>query len=305
MRREYNEHHVCHHLTTHGIRHVNTFIRPPPSHSQLKPAHSHLPDNPSDDFPTISQKYRLRSHETYIVQKSRLNSTTHANHHTTQHPISSHLITGKKYSDAAQLKTALDEELKTLDSHHSIKSFGSDFQPPAQFIIPLVKLYRYKRVTERSILPRKFRFNLRGNSMEPWLHDDPKHTKKYNANRTTQPMLIALQTTLNLTLEHLDITVTYLHEQYQHKNPVYASQIPTFHGKHKHPGPYTQLDGNIYGAPQGAYYCNRGIHQFLKSLGYRRSEHHNCFHTLKKKTGIIMVGTKSMAPLSSPHITLS
>lgn len=94
--------------------------------------------------------------------------------------------------------------------------------------------------------------------MKPGFHYDPKHTTTYTADCTTQRMLIALHAAVNLLLEHFDIKSACVHEQYQHKNPVYVRQMQTFDGKYNQCGPYGQLVGNIYGSRPAAYYCNHG-----------------------------------------------
>eukprot|EP00737_Agarophyton_chilense_P005094 gb/GEZJ01007131.1/.p1 GENE.gb/GEZJ01007131.1/~~gb/GEZJ01007131.1/.p1 ORF type:complete len:118 (+),score=12.02 gb/GEZJ01007131.1/:44-355(+) len=87
-------------------------------------------------------------------------------------------------------------------------------------------LYRYKRSAEGHIIQRKARCNLRGDLMKPGLHYDAKHTTTYTADRTTQRILIALHATHNMPMEHFDIKLAYLHENYQHTRPIYVKQMP-------------------------------------------------------------------------------
>ena len=206
-------------------------------------------------------------------------------------PPPTNLAQARQYPDAKQWETAHNTELNNLDAHHSIEWLPSEFQPPPKSVIPLMMIYRYKRSAEGNILQRKARCNLRGDLMKPGLHYNPEHTTTYTADRTTQRLLIAIHATTNYPLEHFDIKSAYLHEQYQHTNPIYVKQMPLFDGSHKHQGKYGRLIGNLYGSPPAAYYYNFGLQNYLSSIGYTRSEHDPCLYTKHTPTGNTLIST--------------
>lgn len=128
--------------------------------------------------------------------------------------------------------------------------------------------------------------------MKPGLHFDPKHTTTYTANRTTQRILIAFHTLMNLHLKHFDIYSAYLHERYAFHKPFYVKQKPTFDEIFIHDGKYGKRIGNLYASPPAAYYYSHSLKKYLTSLGFKTSENDTCLYTkATKNDGFIIFST--------------
>ena len=95
----------------------------------------------------------------------------------------------------------------------------------------------------------------------------------------------------NLPLEHFDIKSAYLHEQYQHKQPIYVKQMQKFDGSYKQAGEYGKLVGSLYGSPPAAYSYTHGLQKFLTWLGYQSSKHDPCLCTKHITHGSTLIST--------------
>ena len=104
--------------------------------------------------------------------------------------------------------------------------------------------------------------------MRPHEHYYPEKIATYVAERTTIRTLFAIATSMNMHIEHFDITGAYMHEKYQHANRVYVWQWQHFDGTYKHRSTHRELNGNLYGTTAAANICGTELHRHLKSHGY-------------------------------------
>ena len=98
-------------------------------------------------------------------------------------------------------------------------------------IIPTTMTYRYKR--DKKDTKYKARCSIRGDRMTPHIHYDPEKTATYMADRTTVRTMFAIAASMNMKIEHFDITGAYLHEEYKHTKKVFIWQPPRFNRQYK------------------------------------------------------------------------
>ena len=104
--------------------------------------------------------------------------------------------------------------------------------------------------------------------MTPHIHYDPEKTATYMADRTTVRTMFAIAASMNMKIEHFDITGAYLHEEYKHTKKVFIWQPPRFNGQYKHQATHGQLKGNVYGTPAAAHIYTTELHVHLKKHRY-------------------------------------
>ena len=106
--------------------------------------------------------------------------------------------------------------------------------------------------------------------MRPHEHYDPEKIATYMADRTTIRTLFAIAASMNMRIEHFDITGAHLHEKYKHANRVYVWQPQRFDGTYKHRSTHGELKGNLYGTPAAAHIYSTELHRHLKNHGYQQ-----------------------------------
>ena len=126
--------------------------------------------------------------------------------------------------------------------------------------------------------------------MRPHEHYDPEKIATFMANRTTIRTLFAIAASMNMRIEHFDITGAYLHEKYKHANRVYVWQPQRFDGTYKHRSTHGELKGNLYGTPAAANIYSTELHRHLKSHGYQQMRSDTSLFTKKKRGNTILVG---------------
>ena len=85
--------------------------------------------------------------------------------------------------------------------------------------------------------------------MHPHIHYDPGRTATYMEDRTTIRSLFEIAASMNMLIEHFDITGANLHENYKHSKKVFVWQPARFDGSYKHNARHGELKGNVYGTP--------------------------------------------------------
>ena len=126
--------------------------------------------------------------------------------------------------------------------------------------------------------------------MKPTVHYDPDKTTTYMADRTTIRALFAIAASMNMYVEHFDITGAYLHEQYQHHKKVFVWQPPRFDGTYKHKSTHGQLKGNLYGTPAAANIYSTHLHKHLKKHGYTQLRSDTSLFIKRDDKDIILIG---------------
>ena len=81
-------------------------------------------------------------------------------------------------------------------------------------VLPTTMTYRYKR--DKNATKYQARCSIRGDRMTLRIHYDPEKTATYMADRTTVRIIFAKAASMNMEIEHFDITGANLHEEYKH-----------------------------------------------------------------------------------------
>ena len=189
--------HVCvQHIVTRQYHKVRAI--------DLKPYHrQHDPSHNSNIVFTAQAKNRTRHRRKQTPTTVTTNTA----------PLKT-LRQARKYPDAHKWAEAHDAELDQLDKIQAIDWKSQTTPEQRKEIIPTTMTYRYKR--DKNPTKYKARCSIRGDRMTPHIHYDPDTTATYMADRTTVRTMFAIAASMNMKIEHFDITGAYLHEEYKH-----------------------------------------------------------------------------------------
>lgn len=199
---------------------------------------------------------------------------------TTAHtPAPPNYRTARQYPDSQLWAVAHDNELSKIDNMRAIQWIPRNETPPKIRPLPLTMTYKYKRDATGHIEERKARCAVRGDLMKPHIHYDPDTTATFAEDKTTIRLILAHAAAHRLPLEHFDISSAFLHEDFEHTNPVFIRQHPSFNGSYRHDAQVGQLRGNLYCNRQAGRILSDGARNFLASLGYTQLKSDLCTYT--------------------------